>query len=339
MKAKAFLCISWVFVLMALGACQDEEKKDGTNDKVVSTNKLSLSKIAEEATVKVVSNYNLKVRDQNLWLSPTGEVTDQISDLPPYRYYGTGALFTNGSEYRILTAKHIVDASPEVFLSGNNTLLLALANLLIKNGWPKSELSDQEGNLDADKLTNLGTNLLEIQPCSVPGHIILPHTSVTRYIDDLNRNPRITPQKSIPFTRNQLGDSDFAIIEPEGRIQNHISPDRAFHLEHLARYNELTKIGNDPSGSGPIVTFGFPNQEDELFFEPQKGRGSIIRFDGEKLRLIFEKNVRQGNSGSVVLHGNSIIGVVSRYSGPEENSIIAVPIHVIEQRLRNSFTH
>jgi hypothetical protein len=298
---------------------------------------VDLKEIAREASVTVFANYRIQYHDENLWLTTEGEIIEQASSSTPFSSSGTGSIITDGKNFRILTARHVVDATVRSLIERRLNILQGLFAFFLNNGWPEALLQNQDGSINTDMVLTLAENYFEVKPLAVPGHIVLSGTSEVAYQDELSQHPNQTPEGAIPYSRNQLGTiNDFAILAPElYRHREKWSDDKGIPLNYLATQKDLDSIYQ--STKRETTTFGFPDQQDRLTFEPQEGSGTLTEFDGEELRLVFDNNVRPGSSGSVVLCKDKVIGIISRYTDQEGRGIVAVPINVVLFKLEKEF--
>jgi hypothetical protein len=203
-----------------------------------------VKQLAREASVMVFSNYRIKHREANLWLTPEGEVTENVSRSKPFGSSGTGTIITDGNSFRVLTARHVVDASVRSLIEREEKVIQGLFSFFITNGWPEALLLDQNGNIDTETIINLADDAFDVDPMNVPGHIVLPNTSEVEYLDELAQNPNRTPKVAIPYSRSQLGTiNDYAILKPDFyQLREKWPAKKAIPMKYLATQESLDSI-------------------------------------------------------------------------------------------------
>ncbi|MCB0556683.1 MAG: hypothetical protein KDD02_24265 [Phaeodactylibacter sp.] len=330
-KQNAFKIMALLMVGALTLGCQPEEEPEATPAPASGDN--PIESIMPDATVTVVANYRIKLRqgveEGDWWLSPEGGFSDGPSLLAPFRSAGTGSMFTNGDQFRILTAKHIVDATASQLIMGNEQALASVAALLVeKTGWNPEGLTQAQME---QFILGMADNFFEAVPLASPGHFVLPGTSEVTYMDQLKAMPEATPDVAFQYVRSQLGErSDFAVIAPQN---THFSHSAAYRLEGLASYDELEKIAAG-ADHRDVLAYGFPDQEG-LSFKPRPSKGFLVSWDGESLRLSLA-NSWEGSSGSLIACEGKLIGLVYRFADDKKN-LMAEPAYLIKHKLKEAF--
>ncbi|MGC2167501.1 MAG: CvpA family protein [Acidimicrobiales bacterium] len=105
----------------------------------------------------------------------------------------------------------------------------------------------------------------------------------------------------------------------------------------------LSFLSAEPSSDAPIQIVGFPLNESRTrsdgYYEGEitaDGRNFYNQDLAARTILSLEANIEPGNSGSPVLVGGKVAGVVESYSLSQLSTAYAIPLSVVEQDIANT---
>lgn len=306
---QRFLFLTLALIFMS-GSCDKEIEEERV-----------LTDFYKDATIMLFANAKLKYDEKltggDYYVNPDGQVVQSAKDAEYYRFNGSGSVFEKEGEYRILTARHVVDLSPSDLLRSSDLALQSVKQYFI----------DAKLLVDPEKIEvlELADHYLELE--DPVGFLVPNNFSVTALRDALSSSPNRIPRGCFEFTRQQLGEVyDFAVVSPNNSAL--FQPKATFATSDLAN-QEAIKM------DAKLACASFPSTE-KFTTTPETSEGQLNVFDGERLGITMNF-ISKGSSGASLISNNKIVGIVSRRDLTTDLRQYAVPAPIFNLKLRNSF--